>query len=115
MMWRDVLGISLSVLTSYSFRNGGYLLLVSIISTSLHKIVRICKRPNADTYLVGRLMASNGLTGRISIRNSPGTSEMNGPSSSSFRAILVLDKMVVGSVAKWCPGRAGPWSFYRGP
>ena len=57
-------------------------------------------------------MASNGLTDRISIGNNPGISEMNGSSSSSIRAILVLDKMVVGSGAKRDP-RAK--EFYHGP
>ena len=45
-------------------------------------------------------MVSNGSIDRISIGNNPGTSEMNGLSSSSIRAILVLDNMVVGPVAK---------------
>ena len=58
-------------------------------------------------------MASNALTGRISIPDNPGTSEMNGSSSSSIRAILVLDKMVVGSVAKRDPRAKEFYHFSR--
>jgi hypothetical protein len=88
------LGVSLSTFRSYSFGNGGHLLLAAIPTMGLHKTVRVCNRPNADTCLVGKVMTSNGLTGRISIGNSPGASNLDGSSSSSIRAILLLDKMV---------------------
>ena len=52
--------------SSYSFGNGGHLLLVAILTARLQKVMRICNPPTADTYLVGRFMISGGLTCRIS-------------------------------------------------